>query len=130
MGHGLFAVNVLSRAAGIHHDLLVPVVGHGGHDAIDLLVGQKFLIAPGDRNRFAYDFLCQFDASIIKIAGSHALDARQLDRGGKQAGALHSDTDHAETYRVAGWKGLGRSWNRLGLKHDRTRRQREAGCTR
>ncbi len=42
--HRLFAVNVLTGVDGIHHDLLVPMVGDRRDDAIDFLVVEKLLI--------------------------------------------------------------------------------------
>src|SRR2546430_8533939 len=34
--HRLFAVDVFSRVDGVDHDLLVPMIGNGGDEAVDL----------------------------------------------------------------------------------------------
>ncbi len=45
VGHGLFAVDVFAGMDGIDDDLLVPMVGNGGDEAIDFLVLEKVLVA-------------------------------------------------------------------------------------
>ena len=42
--HGLFAVDVFAGVAGIDDDALVPVVGNGGDDAVDIFAVEQFLI--------------------------------------------------------------------------------------
>src|SRR5882757_3387639 len=46
--HRLFAVNVFSGVDGVDHDLLVPVVGNGGDQAIDFLIVADIFVAGGD----------------------------------------------------------------------------------
>jgi hypothetical protein len=55
--HGLFDVDVLACADRVHDDLFVPMIGHGSHDAIDVLVLQQFVIATGGRQIGAIDNL-------------------------------------------------------------------------
>ena len=81
--------------------IFVPVIGHRGDDAVDLLVVQQLLIAARRRQVGAGDFAGERVAAIVEIAGGGALDTRQRDGPCEQAGALHPDADHAEAHAVA-----------------------------
>ena len=58
--HGFFAIHILARAHRVDHDLLVPVVGNGDDEAVDILVVEQFLIAArGGKIGVADDFFGQ-----------------------------------------------------------------------
>src|SRR5205807_3084366 len=45
VGHRLLTVDVLAGAHGVDDDLTVPVVGHSGDDAVDVLVVEQLPVA-------------------------------------------------------------------------------------
>ena len=52
--HRLFAIDRLARADGIDDDLLVPVIRHGGENAVDLFVVEKlFVFSRGEEIRLS-----------------------------------------------------------------------------
>ena len=126
--HGFFDVDVLARVDRVHHHLLVPMVGNGGHDAIDVLVLQQFVIAPGGGQVWTDDLLCQSVAAVIKVAGGCTFHPRQLDRVGQQSRALHADSDHAKPHSIAGGRGLGQGPERIRIQHDGLNPQSRASC--
>src|SRR6266568_2805268 len=79
MRHRLFAINVFARADGIDDNFFVPVIRHGGDDAIDFFVVEEFLIAARRRDFRAGDFLGEGVAPVVEIGGSDALHAWQLN---------------------------------------------------
>src|SRR6266568_1289803 len=121
MGHRLFAINVFARADGIDDNFFVPVIRHGGDDAIDFLVVEEFLIAARRRNFRAGDFLGEGVAPVVEIGGSDALDARQLNGVREEAGTLHADADDAEAYAVARRDGARRQRNLFWIQDHRAR---------
>ncbi len=103
MGHGLFAVDVLTGVAGVDDDALVPVIGDGGEDEIDIFAGQQFvIIARGEEVRVAGDFFGQGVAAIVQVGGSDTLGARQRKRVFEHPGAFHADADDAEAEAFSG----------------------------
>ena len=118
MGHRLLAVDVLARAHRVHHDLLVPVVGHRGHDAVDALVVQELLIAAGGAELVARDLPGQGVAAVVEVAGGRALHAGNRDRGREQPRTLHAHADHSEADAVAGGAPVPARLERLGLEMD------------
>ena len=125
--HRLLAVDVFSGVYGVHDDLLVPMVGNGGDDAVDLLVVEKFLIAARGGNFRADDFLRERVAAVVKVGGRDALDTGQLDGIGKQAGALHADADDAEAHAIARRRGLQGQRNMLRLEENSRRSGERSG---
>jgi hypothetical protein len=114
--HRLLNIDVLAGADRVDHDLLVPVVGNGGHDAVDVFVLQQFVIAPGGGQVRADNFFGQSVTAIIEVAGRHALHPRQFDRVREQARSLHADADDPEAYSITGRHGLRQSPQRIGIK--------------
>ena len=106
MGHGLFAVDIFSGADGVDDDLLVPMIGDSGDEAIDFLVVEEIFVAASGENSFAHDFAGEGVAAVVEVAGGDAFDAGELEGVVKQAGALHADADDAEAQAVAGSDGL------------------------
>ena len=103
--HRLLAVDVLPGAHRIHHHLLVPVIGHGRHDAVDVLVVEQLLIAARDGEIGPHDLARQRVPTVVQVAGGGAFDAGQLDGLGQEPVPLHADADHAEPHPVAGRAG-------------------------
>src|SRR5712692_4889407 len=103
VGHGLFAVDVFSSVDGVDDDLLVPVVGNGGDQAIDFFVVEEIFVAAGyEEIGIADDFAGEGVAAVVEVGGGDALRAWELHSGGEQAGALHADADDAEAQAIAG----------------------------
>ena len=47
--HRFLAINVLAGIAGVHHNPPVPVVRNRGHNAVDVLAVEQFLVMPRGR---------------------------------------------------------------------------------
>ena len=101
MGHRLLAVDVLPGAHRIDHDLPMPVIGHGGNNAIDVLVVEQLLVSTRHREIRPNDLAGESVATIVEVARGRALDAVEPDRGAKQVVALHADADHAKANAIA-----------------------------
>ncbi len=118
MRHGLLAVDILAGIAGIHDHAFVPVVGHGRHDAIDILAVEQLLIMTrGGQAGIIGDLPGEGVAAIIEVGCGDTFDAGQANGGGEQTGALHADSDHAKTYTVAGGHGSGSTEGRRFERH-------------
>src|ERR1700680_1576652 len=71
--HGFFAVNVLARAHRVYDHLLVPVIGYGRDNAVDVFIGKQFVIPASDRKiRLVCNLASQGVTSVIEIAGCDA----------------------------------------------------------
>jgi len=74
------------------------MIGDGGHDAVDILAVEQFLIAASSGQAgVTRDLLGERVAPIIQISSRYTLDSRNRDGASQQARALHPDADHAET---------------------------------
>ena len=114
--HGLFAVDVFSGGSSVNDDALVPVVGNGGDDAVDVLAIEEFLIFAGDGEiGLAGDFAGELMTAIPEIGGADALDAGKRGGGGEEAGTLHADADDSEAHLVARRNVRGTRRNRIGI---------------
>jgi len=100
--HGFFAVDIFAGGERVHNHLLMPVVGHGDEDGVDVFRVEQFLVAARSADVFAGNFLRQVVAAVVEIGGGHAFDARKLDSGRKHATAFHAHADHAEADAVVG----------------------------
>ena len=96
----------------------MPVIGHCGNDAVDLLVGEQLLVAARRPQVGAGDFTRADVPPVVEVAGGGALDAGQGDGPCEQAGPLHPDADHPEAHAVAGGHLLRGSAERLRLERD------------
>ena len=75
MGHGLFAVDGLAGADGVYDDLLVPMIGDGGEDAVDFLVVEEIFVAAGDGEvGLGSDFAGEEMAAVVEVGGSDAFN--------------------------------------------------------
>ncbi len=117
--HGLFDVNIFARAERVHDDLLVPMVGNGGDDAVDVFVLEQFVIAAGDGKVGA-------GQSLGPGYGGHHKDRRlpriptpgSLHCIGEQSRSLHANPNHAEAHPIAWRHGLRQSPHRIGIQDD------------
>src|SRR5882724_7989431 len=128
VGHGLFAVDVFAGVDGVNDDLLVPMIGDGGDEAVDLLVVEKILITARGGDFFADNFLGERVAAVVEIASRDAFDTRQLDGVAEQTGALHANADDAEANTIARSRHL--PGQRIVLRFQKNRRhsrQRASG---
>ena len=80
----------------------MPVIGHGGNDAVDALVVEQLLVSARRAQAGAGDFTRPDVPAVVEVARGCALDARQGDGRGEEAGPLHPDADHPEAHAVAG----------------------------
>jgi len=101
MRHRLFAVDVLAGPDRVHEDLLVPVIGNGGDDAVDLLVVEQFFVTPRRSDFSAGNLLRESVAAIVEVARGHAFHAWKSYSRGEQAAALHTHANDAKTNAVA-----------------------------
>ena len=100
--HRLLAVDVLPGAHGVHDDLPMPVIGHRGDDAVDLLVVEQLLVPARRPQVGADDFTRARVPPVVEVARGDAFDTGQADRPCEQAGSLHPDPDYPEAHAVAG----------------------------
>ena len=120
MGHGLFAVDVFAGADRIDDNLLVPVIGDGGDETVDLFIIEQIFVAARGGDFFADNFLGESVAAVVEVASGDAFDAGKLDSVVEQARALHANADDAEAQAVAGRHGL--HWERDVLRLEKNRR--------
>src|SRR2546426_632641 len=99
--HRFLAVDVLPGADRIDDDLLVPVIGNGGHDAVDVLVAQQLLVAARDWEIRPHDLTRERVTAIVEVGGASAFDAGQLNGRRQQTAALHAHSDHPEPHAIA-----------------------------
>ncbi len=101
--HRFFAVDIFSGVDGVDDDLLVPMIGNGGDQAIDLFVVEQIFVAAGDEKiGIAGNFARERVAAIVEIGGGNALSAGERHGGSEQARSLHADADDAETQTITG----------------------------
>ena len=81
MRHGLLAVHVLAGGNGVDDDLLMPMIGNGNDNRVDLFVIEQLFVAPRGLDGLADDLFREFVAAVVKIAGGNALDAGKRDSG-------------------------------------------------
>src|SRR5215472_13522294 len=105
----------------------MPVVRHGGYDAVDLFVVEQVLVASRDGRVILEDLLRQSPAAFIKVAGSNALDAGQLDGSAQQSCPSHADADHSETNRVTGCNRPIAGTGRRGLRRSSLQQEGASG---
>src|SRR5882724_2959672 len=127
VGHRLFAIDVFAGVDGVHDDLLVPMIGNGGDDAVDFLVVEEFFVPARGWNFLADNFLGERVAAVVEITGGDAFDTGELNGAGEQAGALHADANDAEADAVAGSDGGGGQRNFFGIEDDGARGDESAG---
>src|SRR6267143_5994383 len=53
MRHRFFAVDVFAGVDGVHHHLLVPMIGNGGDETVDFLVVEEIFVAASGGDFFA-----------------------------------------------------------------------------
>ncbi len=71
LDHGLFAVHILARVHGVDGDFLVPMIGCGYDDCVDIRTRQDFAVIARDEDILAVDFLHPREAALIDIAGGY-----------------------------------------------------------
>src|SRR6267143_528555 len=102
MGHRLFAVDVFAGADGVDDNLVVPMIGDGGDEAIDFFVVEQIFVAERGGDFLADNYLGERVAAVVEIASGDTFDAGELDGVAEKAVALHADADNAEAEAVAG----------------------------
>jgi hypothetical protein len=75
MHHRLLAINVLAGAHGIDGYFLVPVVGRGHDDGIDVFPIQQFTVAAGGVDVLSPTVLGILEPSVREVADRHQFDA-------------------------------------------------------
>jgi hypothetical protein len=106
VGHRLFAVDGLAGTDRVDDDLLVPMIGDGGEDAVDFLVVEEIFVAARDgKIGVGGNFASEQVAAVVKIGSGDAFNARESESVGQYAGAFHAHADDAEAETVAGRDG-------------------------
>ena len=129
VGHGLLAVDVFAGVYGVDDNLLVPMIGDGGDEAVNFFVVEEIFVAARGGDFLADNFLSESVAAVVEVASGDALDARQLDGVVEQSGTLHADADDAEAETVAGRHGLERQRDVLRLEKNSRRSCKRASST-
>jgi hypothetical protein len=87
---------------------MMPVVGHGRDDAVDVLVVQQVLITARHQDGLAHNLLGQFLPAGVKLARRDALDAGQGNGVSQQSRAAHAHSNNAKVHGVTGGSRPGR----------------------
>ena len=103
----LFAVDIFLASRSLGGDNLMPVVGHGDHDGIDIVTSQQLaIIVVALAVLVPVSVINLLDGSLqmigINIARSDHLAVRQGQEGFRVARPLPSHPDHAEVDAVIG----------------------------
>ena len=104
---GLFAVDVFFAPGGLGGDDLMPVVGHGDHDGVNIVASQQLaVIVIALAVLVAVCVIDLLDGSLqmigIDIARGDYLAVRQCQEGFRIAGPLPAHADHAQIDAVIG----------------------------
>src|SRR5205814_9842998 len=90
-----------SGAHRINHNLLVPVIGDGRDDAVDVLVVEQLTVAACHGEVGPHDFTRERVTAIVEVGGGGAFDTGKLNGRRQQAAALHAPSHHAKAHAIA-----------------------------
>ena len=102
MDHGLLAVDILAGVHGVDGGLLVPVVGGGDEDGVDVLAGEDLAVVAGGEEVVAVDLFHVGEAAVVAVGDGDELDAGDLHGPAGVALALDAGTDESEVDVVVG----------------------------
>ena len=98
--HGLFEVDVFACAHGVDGGLLVPMVGCGDDDGVDVFAGEDLAVVAGGEEivprRAAPELFGAGEAAVVAVGYGYEFDAWDAERGGGVALALDACADESE----------------------------------
>ncbi len=94
--HRLFEVDVLARVHGVDGSLLVPVIGRGDEDGVDVLAGEDLAVVAGGEEVRAPQLLRVGEAAVVAIGDGDELDAGNLQGEARVALALDAGADQGK----------------------------------
>ena len=100
--HGLFEVDVLAGVHGVDGGLLVPVVGRGDDDGVDVFAGEDLVVVAGGEDVVAPELFGAGEAAVVAVGDGDELDAGNAEGGGGVALALDAGADERELDVVVG----------------------------
>ena len=78
MNHGLFQVDVLAGLHGIYGGALMPMVGGGDEDGIDVFARKDFAVVAGGKKIRTPQLFGVREAAVIAVCDGDQLDAGNL----------------------------------------------------
>ncbi len=118
--HRLFEVDVLAGLHGVDGGALVPVVGRGDEDGVDVFAGEDFVVVAGGEDVLAPELFGVGEAAVVAVGDGNQLDAGDLEGSCGIALALDAGADEGEVDGVgSGRCGGGRGLGEKGLKAGR-----------
>ncbi len=100
--HGLFEVDVFAGVHGVDGGLLVPVVGCGDDDGVDVFAGEDLFVVAGGEEIVAPELFGAGEAAVVAVGYSYEFDSGDAERGGGVALALDACADEGELDVVVG----------------------------
>ncbi len=107
MDHRLFAVDVLAGLHGVDGGALVPVVGGGDDDGVDVFAGEDLAVVAGGEDVVAPELLGVGEAAVVAVGDGDELDAGNLHGDLGVALALDAGADEGKLNVVVRSDGLG-----------------------
>src|ERR1700722_10155640 len=96
MDHRLFEIDILAGLHGIDGGLLVPVIGCGDQDSIDILTGQDLAIVPRGEEVGTPQLSGMGQTAVVTVGDGNQLDAWNLQRSACVALALDASANESE----------------------------------
>jgi len=100
--HGLFEVEVFARVHGVDGGLLVPVVGCGDDDGVDVFAGEDLFVVTGGEKMVAPELFGAGEAAVVAVGYGYEFDTGDAENGGGVALALEACADEGELDMVLG----------------------------
>ena len=102
VNHRLFEIDILASLHGVDCGLLVPMVGRGDEDGINILAGKDLTVIAGREEIGAPQLFAVGKAAIVAVGDGDQLDAGNLHRGARVPLALDAGADKGELDDVIG----------------------------
>ena len=114
--HRLFEIDVLAGLHGVDGGLLVPVVGGGDEDGVDVFAGEDLLVIAGGEDVLTPELLGVGEAAVVAVGYGDELDSGHLESDLGVALALDAGADEGEADGVvrANGGGAGRLCEKAG----------------
>jgi hypothetical protein len=107
MDHRLFEIDILAGLHGIDSGLLVPVIGRGDEDSIDILTGKDLAIVARGEEVGTPQLSGMGQATVVTVGDGDQLDAWNLQRSARVALTLDASANESELDDV-----IRRAWRR------------------
>ncbi len=100
--HGLFEIDVFACAHRVYGGLLVPVVGRGDDDGVDVFAGQDLFVVAGGEEIVAPELFGAGEAAVVAVGYGDELDAGDTEGSGSVSLALDSGANEGELDVIVG----------------------------